>query len=219
MGVIGSNSKWNNISFLDNGICRIQTLSPLTDQPTIIAVYTIESPIATTIADLHPVPGACGITNSIDGTNSFVIFEVNPENEYAIVIDTSNNQQGTIGLELELTKHVTESTNPSNYIFSVNGILALEHNPFGIAKDTYFQWHLNGASITNATNFFLINSLSSTNRAGIYSLVISNFAGNVTSIIANVEIDPPIHMCVSTFDSNSLDYILMEGQSRSGIAI
>ena len=56
-----------------------------------------------------------------------------------------------------------------------------------------YQWRLNGTAIPGATSQTLVlNNLQSA-QAGVYSVVVSNFAGVVTNIGATVAIDVPLH--------------------------
>ena len=53
-----------------------------------------------------------------------------------------------------------------------------------------WQWRFNEVNITGATNFFLQLSAVGTNQAGIYSVVVADNGGSVTSVTASLTITP-----------------------------
>jgi hypothetical protein len=59
---------------------------------------------------------------------------------------------------------------------------------------THYQWRLNGLAIPGAINETLsLNNLKAA-QAGLYSVIVSNFAGVITNASAALEVDVPLHL-------------------------
>lgn len=91
----------------------------------------------------------------------------------------------------------------------------------------YYQWHTNGVAVGGATarTFALINVNS--NDSAAFTVVITNFAGAVTSVVANLLVNPPIADAIRpavkittpayVTTTNLGDYIRGTASDRNGI--
>lgn len=163
-------------------VCTSQSTSPITQQPTNQVVF----PNGTATFSVA-VSGATGYQwlfdgNAIAGANAsnLVLTDVQPTNagSYSVVVygcptETSSNAVLTVPCELPT---ITQS--PTNEFIPV-GYQAT----FSVAADLAFgyQWQFNGTNISGATGTFLsITDVQFTN-SGVYSVIVSGCAGNVTN--------------------------------------
>ena len=99
-------------------------------------------------------------------------------------IATIHWQLGTVPAIVASNSNITQRVGTSALLYC--GVTST------VASATY-QWRLNGTAIPGATSQTLVlNNLQSA-QAGVYSVVVSNFAGVVTNTSATVAIDVPLH--------------------------
>ncbi len=80
---------------------------------------------------------------------------------------------------------------PTNAVVYTGGTATFSVTPGGSSPFTY-QWSFNGTNLPGATNSsYLVTNAQSTN-AGIYSVVVSNAVGSITSTGAQLTVIPPI---------------------------
>ncbi len=86
----------------------------------------------------------------------------------------------------------------------------------------YYQWSFNGAHLLNQTNGTLVLTTVTTNRAGIYSVTISNQAGMVISSNAVLKVLTPINVSITPWSPTTLwtnvgaTVVLTGGGANSG---
>jgi alpha-tubulin suppressor-like RCC1 family protein len=81
------------------------------------------------------------------------------------------------------------TTNPTSRVVTASGNTTFQVGVTGIGPFTY-QWRFNGADLLDATNSTLSLSNLQLNQAGLYSVVVSNAWGTVTSTEAQLAVPP-----------------------------
>jgi hypothetical protein len=96
------------------------------------------------------------------------------------------------------------------------------------ARPLSFQWRLNGTNLPGATNEWLVLTNVQTNQAGVYSVLVSNPLGTVTSsegvltVFAPPEVNVPPHFATSStklFVSDGQFHLSMEGSAGTRIIL
>jgi hypothetical protein len=72
--------------------------------------------------------------------------------------------------------------------------LLLDAGVSGADPPPSFQWRWNGINLFGATNHGLILTDLQPDQAGIYSVVVRNFAGAVTNVRATITVDVPLQL-------------------------
>jgi hypothetical protein len=73
-----------------------------------------------------------------------------------------------------------------------------------------YQWNLNGTNVSGATNATLALTHVQATQAGSYTLVVTNFAGSVTSAVASLTVYVP-----ATITSQPQSLMVTQGQAAS----
>src|SRR5438128_1448512 len=88
-------------------------------------------------------------------------------------------------------------------------VILYQQAAFGViangAAPLFYQWHKDGVSIAGATNDQIVLAHPQFSDAGLYSVVVSNAAGSVTSADAVLTVNPP--------KGGDLDYSITWGSS------
>jgi hypothetical protein len=115
----------------------------------------------------------------------------NNAGDYAVVV---SNQAGSVTSSIVMLTVILSPTNQTNYARSTATLTATAIGP----ESVNYQWHKNGANLTNSGNIsgasnstLTIATVSDTDAAS-YSAVVTNAYGSVTTSIATLTvIDPP----------------------------
>lgn len=204
-GVVGGASSWWLYTPPSSGVVRISTAGSSFD--TVLAVYTVS---ALNFESLVSV--TCDNDSGPDKT-SVVTFSGQANQTYFVVVDGVNGARGTVRLGYELAGvpqivedlgaaplsgagdlqalarfPVVQQSVPEGGSFTLRVVAT---NIIGSAPLSY-QWKANGVLIPGATasSFALTNMTAA--RAGDYQVLVSNFAGAVSSRIVRLSLSSPV---------------------------
>lgn len=79
---------------------------------------------------------------------------------------------------------------PQSQVLALNSYVWLQVLASGIPAPAY-QWYFNGVALEGATNSYLEFTNVQTAQAGVYSVVITNIYGSVTSVVATLTVQDP----------------------------
>ncbi|HTB82722.1 MAG TPA: immunoglobulin domain-containing protein [Candidatus Sulfotelmatobacter sp.] len=127
-------------------------------------------------------------TNTTTGENPIGSMVLQNNDLFGVTYTSGPNGAGTV-FGLQLTPFITQQPQPQNV--SVDGSVTMTGGGGGLGTLGY-QWYTNGAPVPGATGATLFYSSVTTNQAGNYTLVVTNFAGSVTSnpALLTVSVNP-----------------------------
>ena len=183
----------NNVYVLDSGNQTIRKVTP---------AYWAVSTIA----------GLAGVSGSADGVGSSAQFcypaglAVNAAGSLSVA-DTGNNiirvgSPVTNAAPVIFTQPLSQSVNPGGSVTFIVNASAL--------TQLYYQWLFNSASIAGATSSSYTQTNAQTGNVGIYSVVITNQAGSVTSSNALLTLNGP-----PSIITQPQDQLVSAGQSAT----
>ena len=174
----GGSSQWYIYTAPANGTLHVTTAGSKFN--TILAIYTGPG---TNFSSLYQY--ACGYTTNYQ-THPQPDLAVPATNgvRYFIVVDGYNGASGTAQLLVGLGAAPSLTLWPVNLGASPGGGATFTAGAVG-STNLYYQWQLNGRSVAGATN----TSYTATN-AGIYTVLVSNVVGVVTSPSAALTLIP-----------------------------
>jgi choice-of-anchor C domain-containing protein len=177
-GQAGGSSQWYIYTAPANGTLHVTTAGSKFN--TILAVYTGPG---TNFASL--IQYACGYTTNYqtEGQPDLAVPATNGV-RYFIAVDGYNGAVGTAQLLVGLGAAPSLTLWPANQGASPGGGATFSADAQG-STNLYYQWQLNGRNVAGATNTFY----TATN-AGIYTVVVSNVVGVVTSPAAALTLIP-----------------------------
>ncbi len=190
-GVAGGASYWFAYQPPANGILRLDTDGSGFD--TVLAVYAYNPPPAG-FGGLSAV--VCDNNSGANGLTSRVEFPADPARTYLVAVDGVNGARGTVRLNYLLTP--TDPGSPPKILQQPAPATVRPGEPVhltvvaaGEPAPTY-QWRRDDVPVTGGTAADLILPAMSEDQAGLYSVVISNPAGEVVSQSVLVRIETPI---------------------------
>jgi hypothetical protein len=183
-GTLGGASKWFGLRAKTNGTIVIDTSGSRID--TLLAAYRRARLLA-----LHTNLLACDNDSAPDGLRSVVRFDVTNGQDILVCIDGVNGQQGAVVLnwKLGIAPGVTQAATAP--VVAVGENLTLTLDSFVANPSPVFQWLFNGAAIAGATNQTFVLTNAQPAQSGTYSIVLSNFAGAATGVVAQVTVTAP----------------------------
>lgn len=196
-GVVGGASMWVSYQSPQRGTLRVSTEG--SDFDTVLAVYTASG---TTFAGLKLV--GSDNNSGADGRSSQVSLAVGQGTSYYIAVDGVNGATGLARLSYAVGQPPIISLQPRSFTTSEGANEALfvlassgSANADAKAPPPSFQWFKNGLEVPGATGpaLFLLNIKES--DAGDYWVVVSNFAGSVSSSVARLTVGTPVRFSVS----------------------
>ncbi len=210
-GVIGGSSKWFGLQPTNDGVLLIDTIGSAID--TVLAVYTGTNLFSLSLA-------ACDNNSAPDGVRSQLRLNAQRGTRYSVAIDGVNAAQGVINLNWGLgTPPVLVAQPVTNLTTHLSDNLTLSVSVSSAIPAPDFQWRLNGRNIAGATNSSLsLNNLQSS-EAGVYSVVVGNFVGTVTSTIANVAVALPIQVRYELSRNNGHVQFRLLGPASDGTVV
>ena len=181
--VIGGASAWVALKPTVNGVFVVDTIGSRID--TVLSVYR-----KTNLFYLSSGFITCDDNSAPDRLRSVVRFSATSTAEYLIVVDGVGGTDGDVTLNWRLATAPTGGGTGANQSWLPGQTLTLTAS--SNAPFLLYQWLFNGGVIRFATNqTFSIAGVVLTN-SGLYSVVLSNFAGAVTNTVANVTVAPPV---------------------------
>jgi hypothetical protein len=191
--VAGGSSRWYLLTATDNSTLKLDTLGSAIS--TVLAVYTG--------GDIFSLQQVASDRNSApDGIHSLIRFPGKSGTNYLIAVDGVNGAQGNINLNWEVGVPPSVGGPGQNQAVGKGATLVLQGGDPNAVPAPSYQWFWNGANIPGATG--ATNSLPNIqyNQGGTYSVVVSNFMGVVTNLIALVSVDSPLKLDVSALPAN-----------------
>lgn len=191
-GVFGGRSAWLRFTNTQSGAIQVDTIGSTFD--TILAIYR-ETNLLTLVTNPSAAYVRCDDSSAPDGIRSLLRYQANTPRAYLAVVDGAGGASGPARIRFRLGLPPTSSTNPPTEMRAVLGSEVTLNSGFGGAiPNPIFQWRLNGVSIPGATSSNLVLASFSAAQAGMYSVVLSNFAGMVTNSIAHLSVDIPVQV-------------------------
>jgi hypothetical protein len=137
----------------------------------------------------------CDDDSAPDGIRSLRRFQASTPRTYLAVVDGAGGASGAAKIRFRLGLPPTQSTNsPTEVRAALGSEVALNSGLGGAIPNPTFQWRLNGTNIPGATSSNLVLASFSATQAGRYTVVLSNFAGLVTNIVADLSVDVPVQV-------------------------
>lgn len=186
-GVPGGPTYWFSYQPPANGTLHLDTVGSAYD--TLLAVYTYDPPL-TGYAGLIAV--ACDNNSGSNGASS-LNFEADSSRSYFVVVDGVNNSRGRARLNWSLTASNPPpaapaiTRQPRSLVAAAGTTIALDVVAAGV-DPKYYQWFRNGAALTGQTNAALVLPTIALNKAGEYSVIVSNLASTAESVHAVIEV-------------------------------
>ena len=184
---IGGASRWYLLTAGTNGTMVIDTMGSAI--ATILSVYTGSDIFSLSLvaSDVHSAP---------DGIHSLVRFATYANTNYLIEVDGVGGAQGNVNINWRLgVPPAGGGTGQNDAVVEGATVLLQGGDTNAIPAPTYF-WLWNGGTIPSATSATYSLSNIQYNQGGIYSVVVSNFMGMVTNVIATVCIQSPLRVAL-----------------------
>ena len=206
-GVLGGAGRWFKLMAGANGTMVLDTVGSTFD--TALMVFTGSNP-------LFYVPVTCNDNATNGVTWSSVRFPAVGGVEYSIVVDGPNSASGTAKLNWGLGTTPAGAGPVSNAVARAGSNLVLSTTINANPVPVYY-WYLNGTLFAQtAINRLEIASASST-HAGVWSVVASNFVGQVSNVVANVRIATAFRLNASLISNGGAWNVRLSGTNQSTI--
>jgi PKD repeat protein len=190
-GDSGGSSVWWTWKAPASGVAIISTGGSSFD--TLLAVYTGASVSnLTLVASNKASPGSQSSTLSFN-TVANTDYQIAVDGAYHAGPDWWGAWEGTIALSVQLFTHLPPFIVQQPI---AKAVLAAHNTSFNViaggSLPLQYQWLFKGAKIANGTNASLFLTNVAMADAGMYSVMISNLDGSVTSATASLLVDPPV---------------------------
>jgi hypothetical protein len=133
----------------------------------------------------------CNGTNIVNGTNASLVVTngaLNQGGTYSVIVSNSYGSTTSWGAALSVVPLLI-TTQPQDR--AVNAGTSLSFGVVANGKATRcYQWRLNGTNLSGRTQSFLSLTAVQMSQAGIYSVVVTNGYGSVTSTGAVLTVTP-----------------------------
>jgi hypothetical protein len=209
-GVIGGASRWVKLTAGSDGICVIDTIGSTFD--TVLAVYT-----GANLLTLNLV--TCDNNGAPDGIRSLVRFNATNGVDYLVAVDGVNGAQGAIQLNWGLGIPPTYTQPPTNVLAPLGGSVTLNAQSATGVPTPSFQWLGNGSILLGANNSTMTLNNIQLADAGPYSIVLSNFTGSVTGMVANVTVVVPLDLMLTKVQTNGSSEFRLTGTASHGFVL
>jgi hypothetical protein len=186
-GAVGGAPYWFAYQAPTNGIMTVDTSG--SSFSTLLGAFTYDGKF-TNYAQLIPV--TCDITNGSNGLPSQIDFVTDNGRNYFIVLDGVNGARGIAHLNYSLTPGFPAvppliTAQPQSLTAAKQTAVAMTVAAGGTPPMAY-QWYLNSASLKNQTNASLLFNNPRTQDSGLYTVVVTNVVGAVTSAPAMMNV-------------------------------
>ncbi len=187
-GAVGGRSAWWKWTAQANGLVEIHTFGSSFD--TLLGVYIGSGPGSLTLIAEND--------DLLSGRNyaSRVLFSAVSGQEYQIAVDgtKTNNIAGSVVLTITQPPRppaILAQPRSLNSVHVTNTSFTLGVTAGGLAPLLKYQWSFNGNAVTNATNASFALGSPSRAQSGLYSVVMTNDFGSITSSNATVWVQVP----------------------------
>jgi hypothetical protein len=187
--VVGGASRWYLLTATDNSTLALDTMGSAIS--TVMAVYTLTN---NNISSLRLV--ANDRNSASDGVHSLVRFLGKPGTNYLIAVAGVSGAQGTINLDWNVGIPPSGGGVGQNQAVCEGATLALQCGDTNAVPAPSYRWFWNGTNIAGATNATYALTNIQYNQGGTYSVVVSNFMGVVTDVLATVSIQAPLRIAL-----------------------
>jgi hypothetical protein len=161
------------------GIMQVDTIGSTID--TAMIIYTTNA----TYRIKHLLD--CDNNGAPDHIRSQLIFRADKESFYLIFAGGVNGAAGTLKLNWKMDTLPGAVHPPGTWIITNDAAMTLSAEVINrTASPLHFQWRLNGATITGATNQTYFIPRASGRNAGFYEVIVQNFAGSITNAVGTV---------------------------------
>ncbi|HEY2953073.1 MAG TPA: immunoglobulin domain-containing protein, partial [Verrucomicrobiae bacterium] len=213
-GVIGASSRWLSLTPASSGILVIDSMGSAID--TVLAVYTND--VNNLLAPLQFV--ACDNNSAPDGLRSLLRFQAVGGKEYFAAVDGVNGEQGSVQMQWRLGfVPAVQSPSAGSLTYRLGDNVTLSIASSNGVPPPDFQWRRNDLGIAGATNAILDLGAIQAGQAGTYSVVVSNYAGAVTSLVAQITVEVPLHVHVALERVGNLLRVHINGTASQGVVL
>jgi Ig-like domain-containing protein len=186
---------------------------------TVLAIYR-----NTNLLTLMTNPAAALVTcdndSAPDGGRSLLRFAATSGTVYLAVVDGVNGSRGLAKINWRLGLAPSSSPPVTNVTTLTNGsALTLTAGTTGGIPPPVYQWRLNGTNLPGATSSNLVIHNLNPAMAGAYSVVVSNFAGVTTNLLATIAVHVPLHLENALRSTNRLFTFQVMGNVGQLIAV
>jgi hypothetical protein len=195
--VLGGASRWLWLVPSETATLRIDTIGSTID--TVLGVF-----VGTDPASIVPLANGCNDNGAPDGIRSLVQFTAQAGVGYYVQADGKSGTNGIIRINWGLGTAPGSTQNPTRYTVRQGDSLTLTNLSTGIPAPT-FRWRHDDITLANATNRVLALSSVQPGDAGAYSVIVSNYLGVITNLIATITVQSNVFTAAQdTFDSTHL---------------
>ncbi len=210
-GEPGGASEWYAYQPPAGGLLILDTEG--SDFDTVLAIYTGPG---TDFESLVPV--ACDNDSGSNGKTSKTVFQATQDTVYYLAVDGVEGASGTTVLDYNLGVPPTLTQQPASRSVPAGSSVTLSVTATGTPGPSY-QWRLNQADLSGATNSSLtITNFQSANE-GDYRVVAGNFAGSVVSVPATVLLDSPLRLDTLGMNGNGQFQLRLIGQGNTNYVL
>lgn len=206
----GGSSRWIRFRSTTNVLLQIDTLGSEID--TTLSIYT-----GTNLSTLSLV----GRDNNSapDGVRSLLRFTPSPSVEYQVAVDGVNGAQGKICLNWQQGVPPVSIASFATQEVRIGSSAMLTAGTYGAAPVPAYRWLLNGVLLANATNANLLLTNFQATNAGSYSVIVSNFAGIITNVVALVSPAPQFRLNYSLVFTGGVPRMRLTGPLTNQITV
>lgn len=182
-----SNTLWFKWAPQNEGIARLSTKGSLPD--TTLAVYT-----GTAIDALSLVSS----NDNFEGNSRHaeVVFKAKSGTQYLLQVGSKSQKGGSIRLHHPAPKKEVPKIIPPKILTQPSELSKTEGDPLSISVKATgsaplaYQWYLNKRILPGATQSTYVSTLLGVKDGGVYSVKVSNGAGNATLGVLNLTVRP-----------------------------
>jgi len=187
-GVIGGAPYWFAYQAPTNGLMSVDTSG--SSFPTLLGAFTYDGSTFNSYTNLYSV--ACDVTNGPNGLPSAIQFSTDTGRNYFIVVDGVNGVRGIAHLNYSITpgfpiQPPAITGQPHSLTVAKQTAVALSILAAGTAP-LYYQWWRDNSRLNQQTNASLLLNSPKSLDGGLYTVVVTNIAGAVTSAPAAITV-------------------------------
>jgi hypothetical protein len=196
--VLGGASRWLLLQPTETATLRVDTIGSTID--TVLGVF-----VGASAATIVPLPNGCNDNGAADGLRSLVQFTAQAGVSYYIQADGKSGTNGIIRINWALGFAPATSQTLARYIARQGDSLALASIATGIPAPA-FQWRRDNTPIAVTGPTLSLANIQPSD-AGTYSVVVTNFLGAITSVVAILTVQSNAFAAAQDFfDSNHLPW-------------